>query len=141
VSQSTADPCTARYSCLKLTFGSQSNAFGTPLVGSAPFVHSVSDICLSACSAFPTFHLYSGGRMVQLVRGADRAALQRAIAAHSANLAKDDAGALCGQGTCSGEPPCGAEPFSGNSNLDEILDRHSHLSFIVRSSALILGKR
>ncbi len=30
--------------------------------------------------------------MVQLIRGADRAALQRAIATHSANLAKDDGG-------------------------------------------------
>ena len=45
-----------------------------------------------AGSAFPTFHLYLGGRMVQLIRGADRAALQRAIATHSASLTSVEPG-------------------------------------------------
>jgi len=77
----------------------------------------MSDLTLSARSAFPTFHLYSGGRMVQLVRGADRGTLQRAIAAHSANLAMDDGGALCGEGACCRKPPSSDEPSSRNSNL------------------------
>ena len=57
---------------------------------------------LRVSSAFPTFHLYSGGHMVQLIRGADRGALQRAITAHSADLTKSDPGEAAVRGPPSG---------------------------------------
>ena len=46
------------------------------------------------CSAFPTFKLFVGGRVVQQLRGADRGALQRAITTHSAPLLKHAPGAF-----------------------------------------------